>query len=79
VAWGPAELRPTNPRARSGHDLNARCVLPLITGSAALTSTLIVQFVGADVRAFIEGMLIVSLVILFSYMIIQVWRHRPRS
>jgi hypothetical protein len=79
IAWDPAELRPMNPQARSGRDLNAGCVLPLITGSAALTSTLIVQFVGADVQAFLGGAINLSLVILLSYMIIQVWRYRPRE
>lgn len=78
VAWNPVTLQPTDSKTSAGRDLNTGCILPIITISSILTTSLLTILFKADFAAFIRGLASIF-VIVFGYMMIQGWRHRPRG
>jgi hypothetical protein len=74
LTWDPANLRPVNPNARTAP---WNWMLPVVIASVIVVR-ISASFLDQEVVAFLGSCLLTSGIVIFSYLTIQLWRHRPR-
>jgi hypothetical protein len=75
LTWDPHHLRPKDTKSNTA----TGCWFPIVTIGGAMVGGLTAVVFSVETNDFVGGCGTTALLICISYIMLQVWRHRPRA